>query len=108
MATDLYRRIVTYDYRDEKRRALMEKVWSPTPWIVDVFTGAINSPRYLEMTDWLRAEYGQECWPIHDRSGAWQMSSTVNGWTWIGFDSEDKMRAFLERWTDPALEAREK
>ena len=38
MSTDLYERTITFDYDDEDRRDLMKKVWSVTPWMIDLFT----------------------------------------------------------------------
>ena len=77
----------------------MEKVWSVTPWMLDVYTGNIDSERYRTIVMWCRDTFGDEAWPIHGRPGEWQTgTATVFGWTWIGFDSEAKMQRFVEAW----------
>lgn len=102
MASELYHRMLEYDYGDDDRRDLMEKVWSGTPWMVDTFTDGINSHREREITEWCRAEFGDEAWPIHGRPGTWHRGgATIHGWTWFGFDTEEKMHRFCERWPDP-------
>ena len=106
MPSDLYRRMLEYDYGDEDRRDLMEKVWSGTPWMVDAFTDGINSPRERAMIEWCRDEFGDEAWPIHGKSGSWHYGCvTIHGWTWFGFDTEDKMHQFCERWPAPSRAA---
>lgn len=101
MSTDLYERTITFDYDDEDRRDLMEKVWSVTPWMIDIFTGSINSKRERSMRQWCRANIGPEAWPIHCKEGSWQLGgATIHGWTWIGFSTEAKMYSFLEAFPD--------
>jgi hypothetical protein len=100
---ELYHRTISFDYGDEDRRALMEKVWTVTPWMVNAFTGSINDPREREIAEWCRAEFGDEAWPIHGRPGSWQRgSATIHGWTFLGFDTPEKLAAFEARWPDPA------
>lgn len=102
MPTDLFERTLAFDCGDEERNALMRKVWSPTPWMVDAYTGSISEPREREMLDWCHENFGDQAWPIHDRAGRWQRgSATVHGWTWFGFSEQAEMAAFVERWPAP-------
>lgn len=107
VGTDLYRRILTFDFLDEDRLALMRKVWSPTPWVVDAFVGSPmpgheHFQRYSEIRQWLAENLGEESWPIHGHDGRYHFGgSTVNGWTWIGFADEADMRRFVEAWPTP-------
>ncbi|WP_319532843.1 hypothetical protein [uncultured Cohaesibacter sp.] len=97
--TPLYARSLAYyeakgDSRDVE---LFHKVWDPTPWVIDVFTGSLCDDQFCEMREWLNEICGVESWPIHDRPGDWNIgSATVNGWTWLGFKTEDMMRRFIE------------
>lgn len=101
MSTDLYERTITFDYDDEDRRDLMEKVWSVTPWMIDLFTGNINSDRERAIREWCRENIGPEAWPIHGRIGDWQLgSATIHGWTWIGFATKGQMQSFLSAFPD--------
>lgn len=101
--TDLYRRMLTFDYGDQERSALMRKVWSPTPWIVDAYTGLLGETIDREIRDWLHDNLGDEAFPIRGRAGTWQRSGvTIQGWTWLGFASEELMKRFLERWPQEA------
>ncbi len=78
---------------------LMHKVWQGTPWMLDAYTGSINSDRWHDVIEWCRENYGQEAWPIHDRPGRWHTGgATIHGWTWLGFATEEMMTAFAERW----------
>ena len=105
MATELYQRTITYDYGDEDRRALMEEVWSGTPWMLNVFTGSCNEDRDLEIRDWCHEHLGDEAWPIHGRPGAWQRGgATIYGWTWYGFAKEEDMLRFQEAFPSPEEE----
>lgn len=80
---------------------MLAKVWSGTPWVIDVFTDSINSERYMEIRQWCRETFGAEAWPLHKKPGKWQRGGvTINGWTWIGFESEALMRSFMERWVE--------
>ena len=100
--TDLYERTITYDYGDNDRQELMRKVWSGTPWMVDAYTGSIETDRDREMRQWCRDQFGNECLPIHGRPGRWQRGgATIYGWTWFGFDTEDAMNEFIKAWPAP-------
>jgi hypothetical protein len=100
--TDLYRRALSFNYDDPKRGALMEKVWCGTPWMVDAYTGAPDTDRRHELMQWCRDQFGPEAWPIHGHPGQWHSGgATVNGWTWMGFATEEQMRRFVARWPAP-------
>jgi hypothetical protein len=45
MATELYERMTAFDHGDAERNDLMRKVWDPTPWMVDAYTGSYDDPR---------------------------------------------------------------
>lgn len=108
MTTDLYHRTVAFDYGDQERTDLMRKVWASTPWMVDAFTGPMSGERDRQMVEWCRDKFGDEAWPVHGRPGAWQRGGvTLYGWTWFGFDTEDKLDAFNARWAvaEPPHEA---
>lgn len=101
MSTDLYRSTVSFEYGDEERRELMEKVWSVTPWMINCFTDSINSERERSMREWCRKNIGPEAWPIHCKAGNWQLGgATIHGWTWIGFTTEAQMQSFLGAFPD--------
>lgn len=102
MATDLYRRILAFDFGDAERSTLMRKVWQPTPFVVDVWTDGVNSTRYRDLLQWCFDELGAPCAVIHGCSGRWQLGgATVHGWTWFGFAEEADMVRFLARWPAP-------
>ena len=86
---------------DNKRDALMHKVWDPTPWMVDAHTHppGTNGYRLREIMDWCRKNFGPESLPLHGRTGDWHMgSATISGYTWIGFKTRGMMEQFVERW----------
>ena len=77
---------------------LMLKVWSGTPWMVEAYTGGCNSERWEEIADWCEAQYGREAWPIHGHPGKWHRGgATINGYTWLGFETQEMMQAFEAR-----------
>lgn len=102
MTTGLYERMVSYAYEDPDRGELMRRVWQPTPWMVDAFTGPIgNHNRYREMMEWCREQFGRESSPIHGHEGTWHSGgATIHGWTWMGFATPEQMDQFVERWFD--------
>lgn len=94
--TALFERTLSFDYGDTERGDLMSKVWAPTPWMADVYSGRVNSDTYRAMMEWCRANMGDECSPIHGRPGDWQSgAATVFGWTWFGFAREEQLGRFL-------------
>lgn len=94
--TDLFDRALAFDYGDAERAALMRKVWTPTPWMVDCFTDRTNSERDRSIREWCYDNLGDQAHPIHGREGRWQWgSATIHGWTWIGFASEAELALFL-------------
>jgi hypothetical protein len=89
---------------------LTHKVWDPTPWVVDVYLGdRENTSTPLRQDEcaikrFCRANFGKESWPMHDEPAAWYSGGAiVDGWTWFGFDSEQKMNQFLEAWPDNSM-----
>jgi hypothetical protein len=100
--SDLYLRALAFNDDDPERKALMAKVWCGTPWMVDAYTGSHDSARRHELMEWCREQFGPEAWPIHGHAGQWHSGcATVDGWTWMGFATEDQMHRFVERWPAP-------
>lgn len=85
---------------------LQEKVWNPTPWVIDVYLGEMDDDRieYIaekKLRDWCNSFAGKESWPIHDRPGDWYRAGfTADGWTWIGFKTEEMMDEFIMAWPE--------
>lgn len=78
-----------------QHRELNEKVWKPTPWIINVYTG-LSEDNWPDMREWLINNIGAESEPIFGRTGNWHRgSATVDGWTWIGFSDEILMISFM-------------
>lgn len=95
--TDLFARTLAFDHGDGERNAIMRKVWSATPWMIDCFTDRVNSPRYRAIREWCSENIGPQAHPIHGVEGDWQDgSATVHGWTWIGFKSEEMLARFMK------------
>lgn len=104
MATDLYHRMLAFDYGDTERADLMKQVWQDTPWMIDVWSGGYSRhrDREMEILNWCNDTFGQQAAPIHERPGAWYRgSATIHGWTWFGFSTEADMVRFQERWPTP-------
>lgn len=98
IGSDLYLSMLAFDYADQERADLMHYVWSVTPWIIDCYTGSINDERMREMRGWLRENMGPQAFPIHGKAGDWQYgSATIQGWTWVGFATEEQLSRFVER-----------
>lgn len=103
VGTDLFKRIMQYadaDDRADGRGNLMRKVWENFPWIVDAYTGRIaNHGRYADIMGWCREQFGQEAFPIHGKPGLWHSgSATIDGYTWMGFSTEEMMEQFCREW----------
>lgn len=104
--TELFRRTLAYDLGCPESNSLMARVWRPTPWMVDAFTGGVGEDRDREMIMWCADRFGQESSPIHGTPGHWHRgSATVHGWTWYGFASEAMLREFLAAWPIPPGES---
>lgn len=88
----------------EQADDLMRKVWAGTPWMTEAYTGSPDDARWQEMADWCETHYGPEAWPIHGHAGRWHRGgATINGFTWLGFATEEMMRAFEAAWpNDPS------
>jgi hypothetical protein len=90
--TELYRRSMA-QYTPELSD-LMLKVWSPTPWMVDVITDG----REQEIWQWCYRAFGPESSPIHGKVGNWHRANvTIHGKTWFGFKTEAMMQRFQEQ-----------
>lgn len=98
VATELYDRVMARKFGgDADIGDLTRKVWEPTPWMIDVFTG--DERRTLEIIEWCHAELGSESSPIHERVGSWHRGGApIHGWTWFGFSSRGAMELFEARW----------
>lgn len=97
----LFERLMASEQGDE----LMHKVWDNTPWMMDAFTGAVNSTRWHLMNEWCRENYGPEAWPIHGKPGQWHRGgATIHGWTWFGFATEAMMTYFAESWPNAKVQ----
>lgn len=95
----LYQRTMAWYDEHDRDPALQHKVWDATPWMLDVYTGNTDDDRMRVIMDWARERFGDEAWPIHGKPGAWHRGgATVYGWTWFGFDTEDRMREFQIKW----------
>lgn len=102
--TDLYRSALAFnaDDHDAKRKALMAKVWCGTPWMVDAYVGSCETRRRHDVMKWCRDQFGLEARPIHGHAGQWRSGgATINGWSWMGFATEDQMRRFMDCWPTP-------
>ena len=101
--TELYRRTMTQDYGDSERAALMEKVWTPTPWMIDVVTEG----REQEIWHWCYHTFGPESSPIHKKVGNWRRSCvTMRGRTWFGFKTKALMERFEAEFPSPNVGSR--
>ncbi len=77
--------------KDRERGELMHKVWSPTPWMVDVH----DAGREREIRNWCNRNLGRESSPIHGHEGLWHQGNvTMHGHTWYGFATEEMMTRF--------------
>lgn len=89
--TELYQRMLGEDYRNPDIAALMLKVWTPTPFMIDVTTEG----REQEMWHWCYSLFGRESSPIHGQEGGWHRANvTLRGKTWYGFRTEALMKRF--------------
>lgn len=103
VGTELFQRILEFDYGDRERGDLMREVWSPTPWVIDAWTGVGGDLREREMMDWCYQHFGAQSSPIHERSGRWMRgNATIYGWTWFGFSTREEMDKFAAAWPNPA------
>jgi hypothetical protein len=99
--TDLYRRTISRDYSMPGSGELMRRTWSTTPWMVEAYTGRSDDDRYTEIRLWCRDQFGAEAF-LDREPGAWRSGhATVDGWTWMGFATEEQMQQFLARWPAP-------
>lgn len=93
--TDTYRRLITIP----SAKDLMREAWSPTPWIINVYTDRVMSDDYCRMRQWCIDHFGQEADPLQGIDGTWQMgTATVHGWTLYGFADRGLMERFITAW----------
>lgn len=93
----LYQRAMAFYDANDRDPALQHKVWDPTPWMLDVYTGAYVNEREIWL--WCAEHLGEESSPIHGKAGTWHRGgATVYGWSWFGFDTEERMRKFQAKW----------
>jgi len=89
--TELYRKTMAEDYGDAEQKALMKSEWSPTPWMLDVFTGDLDG----EIRDWCYRSLGRQSSPMHGHEGIWRRGNvTMHGRTWFGFKTKELMEQF--------------
>lgn len=97
--TELFRRTMVADYGCEEMSSLMARVWTPTPWMIDVLTDG----REQEIWNFCYRNFGPECSPIHKKEGDWHRASvTMHGRTWIGFKTEAMMKQFEKQFPSPS------
>lgn len=88
-----------YEAKEEDGGELQHRVWDATPWMIDVYEGSMETMRYRDLIMWSDDKWGPQFWWPSGREGSWQRgSATVFGWTWWGFDTEEKMREFQAEW----------
>ena len=81
-----------------EHRELMVKVWSPTPWMLDVVTEG----REDEIWQWCYRHFGNESSPIHGKDGTWHRANvTMDGRTWFGFKSKMMLELFEAHFPSP-------
>lgn len=105
--TPIYHGIILHAEANGGNLDLQHKVWDPTPWVIDVYMGALLDDRSglrmdeYAIREWCEEHLGAESRPIHDRPGAWHRASfAIDGWTWIGFDTYEHMAVFILAWPD--------
>lgn len=102
MGSEIFKRFIQESLPEHK--ALNLEVWSPTPWMVDVFVGEYipHHSRNSEIRNWLQQNFGNESSPIHKALGLWHESSvTIHGYSWYGFKTEKLMNRFLDQFHSP-------
>lgn len=101
MATELYEKIVSYNYRDEETTKAVREAWRNTPWVINVrdFSHSPGSWEWFDFVEWANGALGAQSCLWNDHKGDWyRASGTVNGLTNYGFSTEAKMRAFMARY----------
>lgn len=79
---------------------ILEKVWTPTPWMVNVE----DKDREIEINNWCNRNLGRESSPIHNKNGLWHKGNvTMYGKTWYGFATEEIMGRFVEEFGGATL-----
>ena len=98
--TEIYHSFMdSLEQSDPELLLINQKVWSPTPWVLDVYTDSLGSSKGIGLRKWLEEHLGPESSPIHGMEGRWHFGYvTIYGWIWIGFASEQEMEQFIEAW----------
>lgn len=98
VGSDEYRKILEFNYGDDDTSKLMRDCWGITPWVANVCT----RDREREISRWCHEQFGDEASFIHGIAGKWQRGhATVDGWTWMGFETEELMRLFESAFPSP-------
>ena len=101
MATQLYHKIVSYEYHDQALADLVRKAWVGTPWAINVRDFKPNSPEWFSFREWANVALGSESCAWNDYGGDWyRAGAIVNGLTNYGFSTEEGMNAFMARYPD--------
>lgn len=97
-----------YVLPDDSHGGISREVWAGTPWIATIWTDSCSTAegiiRHSGMMKWLRERYGEPARPFADppQPGRWREgNATVCGWTWFGFDTEERMQEFIAAWPAP-------
>lgn len=101
MGTQLYEKIVSFEYRDQALADLVRKAWAGTPWVINIRDFGVNSGEWFDFIDWANVELGPESCAWNDYTGdRYPAGAIVNGLTNYGFSTEEKMRQFMARYPD--------
>jgi hypothetical protein len=96
IGTAIFRRLPELVMPEHREVTIRE--WSPTPFMEDV----MSTDREDEMIRWCQQQFGPESSPMHKRNGRWRRSLvTIHGWCWFGFETEELMNRFVERFPSP-------
>lgn len=98
--SDLYRSMIRNVHADFSD--LMRQVWTPTPWMADVYTDSPSrdgGDRMRRMRGWCRQRWGEESDPLRGRTGQWRAGdATIDGRTWWGFREREQLDEFVAAW----------
>lgn len=94
--TPLYQRAIEFD---GPHRAALREAWEPTPWMLVVNTDFVGSDREHDILAWCHEQFGRELWAPGQAGGYWRRGgATINGQTWFGFSTEERMNQFKAKW----------
>ena len=101
VGTDLYQRMLAWSREEGERGKSLAEEWEPTPWIVDAYTGGHHNEmgREYDISQWCIEHCGPESVPMRGQKGQWKRGgATIDGYTWMGFATEEMMQQFCEAW----------